>query len=393
LLSGKRILVVSSKFPEEYSGSGLRAYHTYIRLEEKYKLSWDVIANSVAYQGNSVYRYEGKNIYRISSPIKIPKDKSLKQKLSILFSMLWETIFTLKFLIIYGSKYDLLHTFGNTWSIGIFSIYFSFKNKPIIRELVTDLKNPFYPIQISKYIKNIFMKKKSYIIAISKKLEILSLRYSVLNIWQRPNPIDNNKFFIDYDNKYNYRQEYSKFTSSDIVLCYIGSLRSSKNHIFLLDVLIILPNNFKLFIAGPENKSELGIFNNLLEKINTLGLSNRVQVEKNFIVDIDKYIKLSDIYLFPSKLEGLGTPILEAQACGIPVVSNLLKDITNTEIIEGEGGYCSILNPKEFALKIEMALNIPEDTLIKNAKYTINRASTKVIDEGYCKIMKELMYD
>ena len=111
------------------------------------------------------------------------------------------------------------------------------------------------------------------------------------------------------------------------------------------------------------------------------------------IVDIDKYIKLSDIYLFPSKLEGLGTPILEAQACGIPVVSNLLKDITNTEIIEGEGGYCSILNPKEFALKIEMALNIPEDTLIKNAKYTINRASTKVIDEGYCKIMKELMYD
>ena len=41
---------------------------------------------------------------------------------------------------------DLLHTFGNTWTIDFLHGIFQ-KNKPIIRELCNDTNNPLYPIQ------------------------------------------------------------------------------------------------------------------------------------------------------------------------------------------------------------------------------------------------------
>lgn len=312
------------------------------------------------------------------------------RKLSIIFSIIWQFIFSLLFLIKNSSKYSLLHTFGNTWSIGIFTLYFYLKKKVVIRELVTDLKNPFYPIQIDFLVKNVFQ-KKNLIVAISHKLKILCEKNNVNCIWQRPNPINEKKFYVDFKNKYKFRKIYSKFNKKDIVLCSIGSLVKSKNHTFLLDVLKYLPNNFKLIIIGPENQSDIDYFENLKKKCSILKLEHRVQLEKRFLKNIEKYIKLSDVYLFPSKREGLGTPVLEAQACGVPVVSNFLKDITDKEIVTSKGGYCSSLDPKIFAKKIKLSLKIKKEILVTNAKFINKRASSKIIDREYFKRIKNLL--
>jgi len=170
-------------------------------------------------------------------------------------------------------------------------------------------------------------------------------------------------------------------------------LRESKNHIFLLDVLKLLPFNFKLFLGGPENKSEIDIFEKLKDRVEFLDLNSRVQLEKKFVENIDQYMKLSDVYVFPSKSEGLGTPVLEAQACGIPVVTNLLKNVTDTEIIEGEGGFSSLLNADEFSNKIKLALKISHKKLILNAKYVGDRAGSDKIDEEYYRRIEGLVND
>ena len=47
-----RILLASSKFSPEYSGSGFRAENLYIRLNKKYKINYEVYANSKIYKKN-----------------------------------------------------------------------------------------------------------------------------------------------------------------------------------------------------------------------------------------------------------------------------------------------------------------------------------------------------
>ena len=56
------------------------------------------------------------------------------------------------------NNYDLLHTFGNSWSIGFLSWYFAKKNKPVIRELCNDMSNPLIQFKF-KIILNLFLKE------------------------------------------------------------------------------------------------------------------------------------------------------------------------------------------------------------------------------------------
>ena len=382
-----KILVVSSKYQPEYSGSGLRAQNTYKRFKKNYNLNFDILTNSIIYQGNKKYIYDEIEINRISPPFKIPTKKSMWRLILILLGIFWEVFYSWKFIRKNINHYSLLHTFGNTWTIGFLTWYFAKRNKPIIRELCNDMNNPLYPIQVQNYMRPIFKKNNTLIIAISKRLEILAKRFDLKNIWQRPNPVDENKFFIDYKKKYFLRNKLTKFNQDDVVLNLVANFIDRKNQLFALDVLSLLPKKFKLILAGPLKTENNMYHQNLLNKITSLRLNDRVEIQTGFIDNFDEYLKCSDVFLFPSKAEGLGTPILESQACGVPVVSNYIKNITDTIIEKNKGGYFLELNAKRWAETIEKAIEIPEEVLIENAKHVSNICSSKLIDdENYKKI-------
>ena len=382
-----KILVVSSKYQPEYSGSGLRAQNTYKRFKKNYNLNFDILTNSIIYQGNKKYIYDEIEINRISPPFKIPTKKSMWRLILILLGIFWEVFYSWKFIRKNINHYSLLHTFGNTWTIGFLTWYFAKRNKPIIRELCNDMNNPLYPIQAQNYMRPIFKKNNTLIIAISKRLEILAKKFDLKNIWQRPNPVDENKFFIDYKKKYFLRNKLTKFNQDDVVLNLVANFIDRKNQLFALDVLSLLPKKFKLILAGPLKTENNMYHQNLLNKITSLRLNDRVEIQTGFIDNFDEYLKCSDVFLFPSKAEGLGTPILESQACGVPVVSNYIKNITDTIIEKNKGGYFLELNAKRWAKTIEKAIEIPKEVLIENAKHVSNICSSKLIDdENYKKI-------
>ena len=122
-----KILVVSSKYQPEYSGSGLRAHNTYIRLKKKFELKFNVLSNSIIYQGNELVNYDGVNVYRVSPPFKISKKKSYRRNILIILGLIWEIYFSWIYIKKNINKFDLLHTFGNTWTIGFLTWYFSKK--------------------------------------------------------------------------------------------------------------------------------------------------------------------------------------------------------------------------------------------------------------------------
>ncbi|MBD1155082.1 glycosyltransferase family 4 protein [Pelagibacterales bacterium SAG-MED18] len=386
-----KILLVSSKYHPEYSGSGFRAHNTYKRFKVKYNIKFDILTNSINHQGNKKYEFNGEEITRISPPFKIPKKKSLLRFILIGLGMIWEIFYSYKFAKKNFNQYDLLHTFGNTWTIGFLSWYFAKKNKPIIRELCNDMDNPLYPIQFTSYMRAIFKKENTLMIAISKRLEKVAKNFDVKNIWYRLNPVNENKFFIDYKSKYPLRYKLTKFNNDDIVLNLVANFIDRKNQLFVLDVLSLLPDRFKLILAGPLKKENQEYFQLIQNKIRNLGLIDRVDIKIGFIENFDEYLKCSDIFLFPSKAEGLGTPLLESQACGVPVVSNYIKDITDTMIKENIGGYFLELDKKKWAQAIKKTLNISEKSLINNASHINNMCSSKIIDAEYFNKIKGLI--
>ena len=212
--------------------------------------------------------------------------------------------------------------------------------------------------------------------------------YKVKNIWMRPNPINENKFFIvDRIEKLKLRNKLTNFSNDDIVMTHIATFISQKNHIFLLDVLKKLPKKYKLYLGGTVENNEHKInFEKIQKKINELDLNDRVVLTKRFIENFDEYIKLSDIFLFPTWNEALGTPVLEAQACGVPVVANLMQGSTDYWIEDNIGGFAiEKFDDEIWAEKIKLALSIPNETLRYNSLKISKIASSKNIDAEYFK--------
>ena len=50
-----KVLVVSSKYSPEYSGSGFRAHNTYLRLSDKYDITFEVVCSSVEFTESKQY--------------------------------------------------------------------------------------------------------------------------------------------------------------------------------------------------------------------------------------------------------------------------------------------------------------------------------------------------
>jgi glycosyltransferase involved in cell wall biosynthesis len=66
----------------------------------------------------------------------------------------------------------------------------------------------------------------------------------------------------------------------------------------------------------------------------------------------------SEALIFPSLYEGFGLPILEALACGTPVVSSRLSAIPEAA---GELAlYCDVTNPEEIAKAMQIAISSNE---------------------------------
>jgi len=387
-----KILLVSSKYQPEYSGSGFRAHNTYKRLEKDYPLTFDVLSNSINFQGNRNYTHEDKEVYCISSPYKIPSNKSLIRNILIIVGMLWEIFYTWKYIRKNIGQYDLLHTFGNSWSIGLLTLYFSWKKKPIIRELCNEMPNPLYPIQIQSMIKKVFQKDNTLVVAISLRLERLARKFGMKHIWTRPNPIDEKKYFVA-NNKYTLRNKLCKFGEDDIVLSLIANYIDRKNQLFALEVLKKLPTQYKLVLAGPLKNEGKKYYDKVLSKIKLWGLEDRVDITNGFVENFDEYLKMSDVFLFPSKAEGLGTPLLEAQACAIPVVSNDIEGISDMVIKPGKGGYYHDFDVPLWTEAIIKAASIPHEVLLENVDFIRSISAHSIIDKEYFEKIKKLIND
>lgn len=110
------------------------------------------------------------------------------------------------------------------------------------------------------------------------------------------------------------REEFQIGEDADVVLGNISRFDENKNQAFALEVFNELLNyhpNALLILGGTDG----GELSKIKEKIQAMGLENKVRLIGKR-QDVATCLKLIDLYLFPSKQEGLPLAVLEAQAAG-----------------------------------------------------------------------------
>lgn len=169
-----------------------------------------------------------------------------------------------------------------------------------------------------------------------------------------------------------------------------------------------IKKNPKILIIGTnENKNLTNIFNSvknikcelsiigILSKDNIYSLNGLNINYKNFInlknKEIIKQYNECDMLLFPSKYEGFGVPILEAQSVGRIVVTSKLEPMQS---VGGNGALYvnpnSVKNIREGILKVINSSHIRND-IISNGFKNIKRFDKNKILQDYLSCYKEVL--
>jgi glycosyltransferase involved in cell wall biosynthesis len=168
--------------------------------------------------------------------------------------------------------------------------------------------------------------------------ELTSLGIAADRIYSIPNGVDVDRF---------------KMTSSEVRLSmrrklgledcftvlFIGEIVPRKQPHVLLEMLERSPQlreNLQVVFLGPVNDVEYGAdFLCRLENIKQCAKVRYVE----YSCCPEEYYQASDVFVLPSKNEGMSNAILEAMATGLPILSTPVSG--NDELVfEGENGYC-----------------------------------------------------
>ncbi len=110
----------------------------------------------------------------------------------------------------------------------------------------------------------------------------------------------------------------------------------------------------KLFIAGGKG----WYYQQVFQLVEELGLSEHI-VFPGYLPqeDLPLWYNASDLFVYPSHFEGFGLPVLEAMACGTPVITS---NVSSLPEVAGEAGI--LLHPTDTE-----ALNQAMQTVFRNA--------------------------
>ena len=131
-----------------------------------------------------------------------------------------------------------------------------------------------------------------------------------------PNAIDVSKFQFDENKRMKIRTELG-ISKNEFVIGTIGRLTIQKNPEKILSIIKNLYKrkiNFKLLWIGAGELKTM-----IINEINRSNLNaNIILIESRD--DIPDLLSAMDIFIFPSKWEGLGVAAIEAQVAGLPII-------------------------------------------------------------------------
>lgn len=188
-------------------------------------------------------------------------------------------------------------------------------------------------------------------------------RFFVMN-----NAINAKNFRYDEERREEIRKQMN--LEDQFVVGHIGRFTKQKNHEFLIDIFHEVkkrePNAILLLIGDGELKQRI------IEKVKLLELQDSV-IFTGVRSDISDLLQAMDVFLFPSKYEGLGIVLIEAQTSG-------LISYTSDAVVPKEAKVTDLL---EFIPLSYNAKSWSDKVLMAAGGYARNDRYNDIVEKGY----------
>jgi len=144
-----------------------------------------------------------------------------------------------------------------------------------------------------------------------------------------------------------------KKESEVLQLLFVGRIARVRRLELLLQAVHHLNFPFHLIIAGGEEKTssvtKSGYLNELQALTQKLNLQNKVTFTgRKSQEELKDYYRKADIFIYPSKYENFGQPLIEAGAHGLPIIATRVG-VARDIVIDGETGYLTTDDPKSIS--------------------------------------------
>lgn len=367
-----KVILVISKYLPEYTGAALRLHRLYLSLQEK-GIQVQVLCGGIARNQAETWVEGGIPVQRMHD-----RSSGLSDRWRRLIPFFLD--FAEGWTRLLRRDYDVLHVVG-TSALTCAALHFAaFSDLPVLHELVTSDARPMQKLPVLGKFLSPRLPRRSALVAISNPLGARCVESGYGGrCWTRPNPVDEKRFFPAEEERQRLRSALTPFSGEDRILLMIAKFMPQKNQLFALEVLAKLPPYYKLILAGPLVKEgplacrDQDYFRSIQTNAGQPGLKGRVLLLPQFIDRPEDYMRAADVYLMPNRDEGMGTPLLEAQACGLPVVANADEAAFTDFIEKGRTGYLVSNKASDWAEAVMACSDLAPADLLDRAQQVRER--------------------
>ena len=262
-----------------------------------------------------------------------------KKKLGKIYKSLWRTKYIVKQLI--DDKVQIFHGLSGELPLGLQNS--GIKSVVTIHDLIF-LRYPQYYHWIDRKIYTWkfrqTIRQADRIIAVSECTKRDILEFGKINpekisvIYQSCNPR-----FTEMPTENEIENTTKKYDLPKRYLLNVGTIEERKNLMLAVKSLRLLPEDIHLVAVGKQTK-----YADKIKKIaNKIGVSHRLHLLSGVSDDeLNVIYKKAEVFVYPSRYEGFGIPIIEAIFCGLPVVA-----CTGSCLEEAGGPSCLYVNPDD----------------------------------------------
>jgi len=211
-----------------------------------------------------------------------------------------------------------------------------------------------------------------------------------------PNGVDASRFLPALPSERRQLRERLGLPADRPVILFVGVMSPDKQPQILLDAWLRLRQaggaDSTLVFVGATNPVLYELADRLADRVRTVAEASGFGTDVRLVAPTDAvedYFRAADVFVMPSLREGLPIVLLEAMACGLPVIASRLPGSTDAIIADGANGF--LVTPGDaagFADRLSRVLTEPAAAAEMGAaarrtvvdRYTIERVAERWLE-------------